>query len=770
MSHVCAYSSQELYFRGNQKSGAGDDQTEEESGFTLIQTNTLSATLVGFISRILIERNFFQNSQIPADLLLYLANDLIKIVAPQKKEVLNMATEASVLWKQFRGTPLTREDEAYLDSPKEIDVPGEILNGLKYSSMALMGQSFCRSITSIALGQLWNHVPAICGYFGAAMIGPQAVAYAVTKVLQNTTLPQKQKSLVEPWLNMVGRLALGLVPKVDATEEGVRYHYPSIEGYSQTISGHQTITVRADTLSIERPGHLQTPNDTFEGVYAADFKLCQIYELCQERIRIRVMDKNGVEVPVVFTKIWGEYGPEISVFSTDKELEYQWSQHFRPKQTALSIVNTPPPERQNINLYEALSCKSGRALSLLRPIQKQPVHQTAPLAHFNREVLVLSAFCVLTGLVGGGRHQDNSITSVALLTLSLLRNVKAVDDNPIGTIIAYASYAVPSGYIRCDGSFHSKDEFRELYEVLQGHCEERGNEFQVPQYHDIFLRGSNEKSEIGRLYEYTTGMPKNSFQGLANGAHNHKSDLAGEHNSISNAGEHQHTINKGGGHAHPIQSAGQHDHQMDEIGEHNHNKDAFAHLLQVDGQCVLPGGVPNSCYPPGIDRSYYPGIYEPCRPGRRKDLRCEEKIDPCQGGHPGKANLCDAGAIQPAGKHRHTIDKGGDHVHGMDQAGDHDHEVSKEGGHTHTLSLSMDGEHTHKIVGGDEETRPKNRKVAYLIKAKPNKQVKDLQKRLQKLEDDLERNQSHSTQTVVNALLVVTLGALAFKAWRPRTP
>ncbi len=50
-----------------------------------IQVSAASAALVGFVSRVLIEKSFFQNSQIPVDMLLYLANDLIKTFVPQKK-------------------------------------------------------------------------------------------------------------------------------------------------------------------------------------------------------------------------------------------------------------------------------------------------------------------------------------------------------------------------------------------------------------------------------------------------------------------------------------------------------------------------------------------------------------------------------------------------------------------------------------------------------------------------------------------------------------
>ncbi len=293
--------------------------------------------------------------------------------------------------------------------------------------MALMGHSLYKSVSSAAAKSLWNHVPSICGYFSVALVGPQALAYAVTQFLRSTNLTQEQKSLLEPWLNMVGRLALGLVPKVHATEEGVHYHYPSLDGYSQTVSSHQKVTLSGNTLSIEKMGYLQTPEGSFEGVYESDFRLGKIYELNEERIRIQVIDKNGDAVPLLFTKVWGQYGPEIIISSENKELEQQWSQYFHPQQNSFSRQN-PLLEHPKTDLYDQLSSNSGLGLDVQWLDQQQVVsgiNSIIPSNERNSNFYLLPAFYALAGMVARGRIQHAALTSITVSLLSMSGSAEA---------------------------------------------------------------------------------------------------------------------------------------------------------------------------------------------------------------------------------------------------------------------------------------------------------------------------------------------------------
>lgn len=324
--------------------------------------NSLTAALVGFISRILIERAFFQNNSIPAEMLLYLANDLIDTLVPKKNETLNCAKECTLIWKQLWGQPLTAEEQKYQDNPKEIDVLGEIFNGVKYSSMALLGQNLYSSVASAYQQGLWEHVPAIVGYSGALMFGASTISYSVDQVLQFSGLNQEQKAMLTPWLNMIGRLVVGLVPKVHATAEGVHYHYPSVDGSAQTFSNEQTVSLQGDMLTIERDGQLQTPEGVFQGTYVNQFKLRQVYELTEKRIHIQVVNLEGQTVPVEFFKSQGQYGPEIQVRSSDKLLEEHWGQYFRPK-----WMVTPDSASQDIVCHTGLTLGAIGSLVLQNP-------------------------------------------------------------------------------------------------------------------------------------------------------------------------------------------------------------------------------------------------------------------------------------------------------------------------------------------------------------------------------------------------------------------
>lgn len=602
--------------------------TQEESVATTnspFVVNYLLATFAGFISRILIERNFFQSTKLPAETILYLTNDLIHILSPrQKTHTFNIPKEASLLWKQFRGQPLSSEDKAYIDYPKNIDVPGEIFNGLKYSSMALMGQHLYSSVTSAVTGQLWDHIPAICGYFGVAVAGPQALAHAVTRVLQKTSLTHEQQLLLGPWLNTVGRSVLGLIPKVHATEQGVHYQYPSFHGHSQTFSTDQTVALRGNTLSIEKTKHFQTPRGSFEGTYTADFKLGQFYELSEEHIRIEVIDKNGISVPIVFTKTFGQYGPEIVVSCENKALERDWSQYFQPKQIASSA---PEIELQNRFM-----------LSLPRLSE----YQISPFA--------LSTFYLSAGVMMG-KFAGHSALTPALFMISLPKIVDASqvnDEVPVGFIMPYASSGkTPEemGYLRCDGEKYLKADYRELYEALKGHCEEEGESFQVPDYRGLFLRGANQLEDIGKYSEDSTRMPRMPFQVTEEGTHRHVAQPSGEHNHIT----------------HP---AGEHSHKMDTAGKHDHT-------------------INTRVYPP--------------------ELYCRTVND---------HHFPNCGYMKDNAK----ADLAGAHVHNITSGGAHFHETNNGGVHVHGIHES--GAHIHDITGGDKETSPKNKQVAYWIKAK----------------------------------------------------
>ena len=302
---------------------------------------------------------------------------------------------------------------------------------------------------------------------------------------------------------------------------------------------------------------------------------------------------------------------------------------------------------------------------------------------------VLSACSLVGGLLMGGNIQLPLM--VPLLALSMSKSVEAlnyVDDNPVGTVIAYASKKLPEGYLRCNGELYSKDKYPELYDVLGEEYRVGGGSFKIPDFEGLFLRGTNDVSEIGKKFEYTTGAPRNNpFKAKDSGEHAHQSVAAGGHDhTVSSAGNHKHKIKVAGEHSHNIQDAGNHKHLMDVIGpEGVGDHTTYAHLLKVNA-------------------------------GQTATKEIQDHTGP---GPKGLPNLCAAGSLsgtQSGGLHSHAMDKAGTHHHEMDEIGEHQHEISLANPHSHEIRSG--GSHTHEVVGGDAETSPKNIKVAYLIKAK----------------------------------------------------
>jgi len=69
--------------------------------------------------------------------------------------------------------------------------------------------------------------------------------------------------------------------------------------------------------------------------------------------------------------------------------------------------------------------------------------------------------------------------------------VEAIRGEPIGTIQMFAGLVAPEGYRICDGSFVSKDDYPDLFALLQASnmTEENGNNFSLPDLRGRFVVG-----------------------------------------------------------------------------------------------------------------------------------------------------------------------------------------------------------------------------------------------------------------------------------------
>ncbi|MFI5343268.1 MAG: ankyrin repeat domain-containing protein [Chlamydiales bacterium] len=266
---------------------------------------------------------------------------------------------------------MTTNEQKYDNTPyHEINVLGEILNGIKYSTLALIGGNLFSSMTSAIQQRLWSHLPAIAAYGGLAAGGHLGVSYLVDQLLALRGLSEQQKTLLTPWLNLVGRLAIGCVPKVHATKDGVHYRYPSLSGpSSQTFSSEQISTIQGDVLTIRRQGTLDTPEGSFDGTYEAEFKLHSIQELTGEKISIKVTTQEGVNVPIEFSTSQGLYGPEIHVNCENLLLKQHWDNYFRIQshdKTITSVASEMLKESPTaVHPFGMPSCPTGLIIGAL---------------------------------------------------------------------------------------------------------------------------------------------------------------------------------------------------------------------------------------------------------------------------------------------------------------------------------------------------------------------------------------------------------------------
>ncbi len=318
-----------------------------------LDTNCVFALLAEGIGRLLIEKKLFQNANLPLTAMLALANDVIHMVAPHQKQVVSMAKEVSILYKQLSGKSLNSDEIEYQKYPlKEIDVLKEVCQGVMWSSMVLLGQSFVTSSMEIIRQKLWSHLPTLALYSGISIFGPQGVVYAVEEVLKKTQYSMEQKAILKPWLAVMGKLALGLIPKVHASSDGVHYRYPSLSGYSQTISPTMKTAVYGENVVVEQIGTLWTPKGEYPATYEASFKLTNV-QGTHEQIKIEVTDGNGERINVHFQKIVGPHGEEIRVVSKSQELQELFGSYFGSSGadvTSLALNKIPIQEQFSLKM------------------------------------------------------------------------------------------------------------------------------------------------------------------------------------------------------------------------------------------------------------------------------------------------------------------------------------------------------------------------------------------------------------------------------------
>ncbi len=321
--------------------------------------NVLSAECMHIAIRRVIDKHFFQVQAegIPLDILYSLAYTVINITSAQEQaeqnKFLSVATEISILYKQMRGRPLSKEEQAYDKGLKEIDVMREVFNGIKWSSIFLLGEQLCSSVVSTVQHQLWSHLPAVMGYTAGALCGPPLIAKVVKQVLSRSTLSPQQQTRLEPWLTTVAKIALGFIPKVAADAHGVHYHYPSSQGSQETYLPGYRVSLNGDSLTLRTKGHLTVSGKLIAGKFNATS--VEVYKINSDDCwpesvdpvsRQTLISNKGREIQIARWKDKWDRG-ETTVRSADPNEVAAWKDLLREK------LMWPAVQGQGLSLVEA---------------------------------------------------------------------------------------------------------------------------------------------------------------------------------------------------------------------------------------------------------------------------------------------------------------------------------------------------------------------------------------------------------------------------------
>ncbi len=407
-----------IHQRQAQRQAAPSENVEVKPEVNTYQeANAIAASLTAFLSNIWIEKVFFQNDRMSVSSLISLANTFIQKISPRKMPVVNMGKEACLLWKYIKGQPRTPEEEIYARTLKEIDVVQEIGNVLSYSSTILLGANCVSSIQSAISNSLWKEVPKIAAYFGVSVGGFYGLSYFVDRTLELTNLTANEKKYIAPWLRAIGKMALGFIPKAHATKEGVHYHYPSLRGYTSTVSGNTRTTLYGSTITVEKEGRWVDQDKGFEAYYETRFHLDRIEAKSEEEISLQIQDESGSSFTVVFTRVMGLYGPEIGISSGNKELEKLFLSSFGQQAFVMSNGSSRPQLAHPLEMRTMCQPISFAQTCAIPESLSPPIFYAITSLYMTANVLGPSGY----------RQSSFSIQTITLTSLSYLFSLQGAE-------------------------------------------------------------------------------------------------------------------------------------------------------------------------------------------------------------------------------------------------------------------------------------------------------------------------------------------------------
>lgn len=290
--------------------------------------NEYSAFFAGVITRLLVDRSFFQTHDLPKDLVVLMAQKVIQIVQNPQSPSFSVAKELSITWKEIRGIELTDEEKAYQKADTEINVIQEIANGFSYSSYALIGFDLFGATKTALANKLYHHLPAVLGLTAAKLLAPNMIGAAVVSILKKSSLSKDQQQALRPWLFAIGNLAAGFVPKVSGDKDELTYQFPSMAGHLKKFRTNEEISVHGHHANISRQGTFHTPEGDFDAVHQSHFVLGQLNNFGNESVEITLIKDSGTQIPVIFHHRRDQLHSPITVECEDPEIARHWQSYF----------------------------------------------------------------------------------------------------------------------------------------------------------------------------------------------------------------------------------------------------------------------------------------------------------------------------------------------------------------------------------------------------------------------------------------------------------
>lgn len=289
--------------------------------------NQIAAGLVEFTSNLLIERRFFQNDSISLVTLSYLANSIIKSLNPMNVNQFSLSKEISILYKQVVGKKLTPDEINYdAEVYHPLDVTSEIYNGVKYALNYSILRSLFNSISSAFSSGLVEHIPVITGFAAISFAGPYAISKAVDESLQRVSLTENQKNIIRPWLQMVGRLAIGFTPRVRVNENGVVYQYPSTTGHHEVY--RKTEVTLPDVSKVNLDTVINPAAQSQEANKPTAYKLHSIHSMTDNKVKLFLITDQNQKIDVQFSLAQENGRHTLEVECTDQTLERSCSDYL----------------------------------------------------------------------------------------------------------------------------------------------------------------------------------------------------------------------------------------------------------------------------------------------------------------------------------------------------------------------------------------------------------------------------------------------------------